>query len=44
MGVPCNTTTHYAEYYEPDDAPFFNFTDIRANAVRCRTHLLPLRN
>lgn len=44
MGVPCNTTTHYDKYYEPDDAPFFNFTDIRANAVRCRTHLLPLRN
>lgn len=44
MGVPCNTTTHYDKYYEPDDAPFFNFTDIRANAVRCRSHLLPLRN
>ncbi|MHB1870537.1 MAG: alkaline phosphatase family protein [Steroidobacteraceae bacterium] len=44
MGVPCNTTTHYDKYYEPDDAPFFNFTDIRANAARCRAHLLPLRN
>ncbi len=44
MGVPCNTTTHYDKYYEPDDAPFFNFTDIRANTARCRTHLVPLRN
>ena len=44
MGMPCNTTTHYDKYYEPDDAPFFNFTDIRANAVRCRAHLLPLRD
>jgi hypothetical protein len=39
MGTPCNTTTQYDSYYEPDDAPFFNYTDISGNASRCAAHL-----
>jgi hypothetical protein len=39
MGTPCNTTTNYDSYYEPDDAPFINFTDISTNHARCAAHL-----
>jgi hypothetical protein len=39
MGTPCNTTTQYDSEYEPDDAPFFNYTDISGNASRCAAHL-----
>jgi hypothetical protein len=39
MGTPCNTTTKYDSYYEPDDAPFFNYTDVAGNAARCQAHL-----
>ena len=39
MGAPCNTTTANDKYYEPDDAPFFNFTDVSTNATRCAAHL-----
>jgi hypothetical protein len=39
MGTPCNTTTQYDMYYEPDDAPFFNYTNISGNASRCAAHL-----
>ncbi|MCQ4080035.1 alkaline phosphatase family protein [Streptomyces sp. RB6PN25] len=39
MGTPCNTNTNYDKYYEPDDAPFINYTDISGNAARCAAHL-----
>ena len=39
MGTPCNTDDQYDKYYEPDDAPFINFTDVRKNRTRCRAHL-----
>ena len=39
MGTPCNTTTQYDSYYEPDDAPFINFTDVSGNAAYCQAHL-----
>jgi len=39
MGTPCNTTTQYDSYYEPDDAPFINFTDVSGNSARCQAHL-----
>ncbi|GAA1934127.1 alkaline phosphatase family protein [Kitasatospora viridis] len=39
MGTPCNTTTQYDAKYEPDDAPFINYTDISGNAARCAAHL-----
>jgi hypothetical protein len=39
MGTPCNTNNNYDRYYEPDDAPFINYTDISGNASRCATHL-----
>jgi hypothetical protein len=39
MGTPCNTTTKYDKYYEPDDAPFVNFVNIIENPSRCRAHL-----
>ncbi len=39
MGTPCNTTTKYDKYYEPDDAPFVNYTNVIGNAARCRSHL-----
>ena len=42
MGTPCNTSTRYDPYYEPDDAPFINFLDIRDDRARCRAHLLDL--
>jgi Phosphoesterase family len=42
MGTPCNTSTRYDRNYEPDDAPFINFTDIRRDRARCRAHLLDL--
>lgn len=43
MGTPCNTTTRYDRNYEPDDAPFILFRDIRRNPRRCRAHLVDLR-
>jgi hypothetical protein len=39
MGTPCNTSTAFDSYYEPDDAPFINYTDISGNATRCAGHL-----
>ena len=39
MGTPCNTTTAYDKYYEPDDAPFINYTDVSGNQTRCQAHL-----
>ena len=39
MGTPCNTDNSYDRYYEPDDAPFINFNDVRKNPARCRAHL-----
>ncbi len=39
MGTPCNTGDQYDKYYEPDDAPFINFNDVRKNRPRCRAHL-----
>lgn len=42
MGTPCNVTTRYDEDFEPDDAPFINFSDIRSNPGRCRAHLVDL--
>ncbi|MDH6124847.1 alkaline phosphatase family protein [Kitasatospora sp. GP82] len=39
MGTPCNTTTQYDSYYQPDDAPFINYTDVSGNATRCAAHL-----
>lgn len=40
MGTPCNTSNNNDSYYEPDDAPFINFTDIASNSTRCAAHLL----
>lgn len=42
MGTPCNTTTRYDKYYEPDDAPFILFDDIQGDRQRCRAHLVDL--
>jgi len=39
MGTPCNTSTQYDSYYEPDDTPFINFTDVSGNAAYCKAHL-----
>ncbi|GLQ96570.1 alkaline phosphatase family protein [Dyella mobilis] len=39
MGTPCNTSNNNDSYYEPDDAPFINFTDIASNPTRCAAHL-----
>ncbi|WP_159050349.1 alkaline phosphatase family protein [Streptomyces cellostaticus] len=39
MGTPCNTSNKYDSYYEPDDAPFINYTDISGNPARCAAHL-----
>ncbi|WP_158543187.1 alkaline phosphatase family protein [Dyella psychrodurans] len=39
MGTPCNTSNNHDSYYEPDDAPFINFTDIASNPARCAAHL-----
>ncbi|MBF9070727.1 alkaline phosphatase family protein [Streptacidiphilus fuscans] len=40
MGTPCNASKGGADsYYEPDDAPFINYTDISGNASRCAAHL-----
>ena len=39
MGTPCNTSNNNDSYYEPDDAPLFNFTDVATNPARCAAHL-----
>jgi hypothetical protein len=39
MGTPCNTKNNVDSYYEPDDAPFINFTNISGNPTRCAAHL-----
>ncbi|HUX72711.1 MAG TPA: alkaline phosphatase family protein [Steroidobacteraceae bacterium] len=39
MGSACNTTIRYDKYYEPDDAPFVNYTNVIGDAKRCRAHL-----
>jgi hypothetical protein len=43
MGTPCNLTTAYDKYYEPDDAPFINFTDVSNNLRSCQDHLVDTR-
>lgn len=40
MGTPCNTTTQYDKYFQPDDAPFINYSDVIGDAARCRKHLV----
>jgi hypothetical protein len=44
MGVPCNDSSSiqhtYDSYYDPDDAPFINYTDVSGNAARCQAHLV----
>jgi len=40
MGTPCNVTSRYDGNYEPDDAPFILFGDIRGNRARCAAHLV----
>ena len=39
MSTPCNTKNNADTYYEPDDAPFINFTNISGNPTRCAAHL-----
>ncbi|MCX3061661.1 alkaline phosphatase family protein [Streptomyces beihaiensis] len=39
MGTPCNTKNDHDSYYEPDDAPFINYTDVSGDAARCASHL-----
>ncbi|WP_147267341.1 alkaline phosphatase family protein [Streptomyces sp. SDr-06] len=39
MGTPCNTKNNNDSYYQPDDAPFINYTDVSGNASRCAAHL-----
>ncbi len=39
MGPPCNTSNNFDSYYQPDDAPFINFTNIASNTARCQAHL-----
>jgi hypothetical protein len=40
MGTPCNANKGGADsYYEPDDAPFINYSDIAGNQARCAAHL-----
>ncbi|MBV8465178.1 MAG: hypothetical protein JO218_04460 [Burkholderiales bacterium] len=39
MGTPCNTSNNNDSYYQPDDAPFINFTNISGNPTRCAAHL-----
>ncbi|MFR9797716.1 alkaline phosphatase family protein [Streptomyces sp. MS06] len=40
IGSPCNAGKGGADsYYEPDDAPFINYTDISGDAARCAAHL-----
>ncbi len=39
MGAPCNTKNNNDSYYEPDDAPFINYTNISGNPTRCAAHL-----
>lgn len=43
MGKPCNTRPQYDKYYEADDAPFINFTNIQDNLRYCRAHLVDMR-
>jgi Phosphoesterase family len=40
MGIPCGTSNQYDPYFEADDLPFINFTDIRENRERCKAHLV----
>ncbi len=40
MSTPCNTKNNADSYYEPDDAPFINFTNVSGNAARCAAHLV----
>ncbi|HEY7887263.1 MAG TPA: alkaline phosphatase family protein [Steroidobacteraceae bacterium] len=42
MGTPCNVSTRYDKNFEPDDAPFINFSDIQGSPGRCRAHLVDL--
>ena len=40
MGTPCNTSNNNDSYYEPDDAPFINFSNIASDPTRCAAHLV----
>jgi hypothetical protein len=42
MGTACGTSTQYDRYFEPDDLPFINFTNIRDNFQRCQAHLVDM--
>jgi phosphoesterase family protein len=39
MGTPCNLSSNDDSYYEPDDAPFINYTDVSGNPAYCAQHL-----
>lgn len=39
MGTPCNAAKSNDSYYEPDDAPFINYSDVSGNQSRCQAHL-----
>jgi len=39
MGTPCNLSDTNDSYYEPDDAPFINYTDVSGNTGYCQQHL-----
>lgn len=39
MGTPCNTSNGNDSYYEPDDAPFINYTDVAGDSAYCQAHL-----
>jgi hypothetical protein len=42
IGIPCGTSTQYDRYFEPDDLPFINFTNIRDDPARCQAHLVDI--
>jgi hypothetical protein len=39
---PCDQTLH--GYYYPDDSPYLYFADVRNNATRCQSHIVPIAN
>jgi hypothetical protein len=43
MGEPCNTSLKYDKDYEPDEAPFVLFANVIDNKVRCRAHLVDIK-
>jgi hypothetical protein len=43
MDTPCNLGKSTTDsYFEPDDEPFVNYTDVSANPARCAAHVLDL--